>query len=297
MAKETQQRLFGGNWTQEKLELLTKYLHAYTTIFKRNPRAQFFETTYVDAFAGTGTLAAPERSGSGSQIFPELSEEVENYQKGSVQRALEVEPQFDHYIFIEKDNNRFRELEHLTKEFPTRDIRVLNQDANEFLRNWCRGFDARSSRAVVFLDPFGANVDWEVIELIAKTRAIDLWLLFPLFAVNRMLIKNQKPPTAWARRLTQLLGTANWENDFYTSRKEPESLFDSERYEVIAKIANTKKISDFFVRQLQKHFAGVAEPLILYNSRRSPLYLFCFAAGNEKGATTGLKIAKDILGN
>jgi three-Cys-motif partner protein len=45
---------FGGSWTEEKLECLKSYLGAYTTIFTGNPRAKFYTTTYVDAFAGTG---------------------------------------------------------------------------------------------------------------------------------------------------------------------------------------------------------------------------------------------------
>lgn len=292
MAKETQQRLFGGHWTQEKLEKLAKYLHAYTKIFKKNPRAVFFQTTYVDAFAGTGTLPA---LGLPGQMFPELSEGVEDYQKGSVRRALEVEPQFDHYVFIEKDKNRFSELEAIKRKFRSRDIRLANEDANEFLREWCRRFDSGKSRAVVFLDPFGANVDWDVIKLIAKTKAIDLWLLFPLFAVNRMLIKDQKPPKGWGHRLTQIFGTADWENEFYTSNKPQLGLFEAEGFEMIVKVADAQKISDFFKRRLENEFIAVAKPLILYNSRRSPLYLFCFAAGNEKGAPTALKNAQHVL--
>ena len=45
---------FGGPWTAKKLETVKKYLSAYTTIFKNNLRAQYFQTIYVDAFAGTG---------------------------------------------------------------------------------------------------------------------------------------------------------------------------------------------------------------------------------------------------
>jgi len=78
MAKETQQQLFGGSWTQEKLELLQKYLRAYTTIFARNPQAAYFDTAYVDAFAGTGTLAVPDLP---QGMFPELLEGVEEYQE------------------------------------------------------------------------------------------------------------------------------------------------------------------------------------------------------------------------
>ena len=292
MAKETQQRLFGGHWTQEKLEKLEKYLHAYTKIFEKNPGASYFDTTYVDAFAGTGTLSTPGLPG---EMFPELSEGVEDYQKGSVRRALEVEPQFDHYVFIEKDKKRYSELEELKRQFRSRDILVANEDANEFLRKWCRKFNSSKSRAVVFLDPFGANVDWDVIKRIAKTRAIDLWLLFPLFAINRMLIRDQKPPRAWADRLTQIFGTTDWEDEFYTSNKDQFPMFEAERFETIVKVADAQKISDFFIRRLKNEFFAVAKPLILYNSRRSPLYLFCFAAANEKGAPTALRIAEDIL--
>jgi len=45
---------FGGDWTTDKLERVRKYLCAYTTIFKKNLRASYFTTIYVDAFAGTG---------------------------------------------------------------------------------------------------------------------------------------------------------------------------------------------------------------------------------------------------
>jgi three-Cys-motif partner protein len=52
---------FGGNWTEEKLECLKKYLSAYTTIFTKNPKARHFQTIYVDAFAGTGYRSTSKR--------------------------------------------------------------------------------------------------------------------------------------------------------------------------------------------------------------------------------------------
>ena len=39
--------MFGGLWTQQKLEILSEYLRAYRKIFDRNERARFFETNYV----------------------------------------------------------------------------------------------------------------------------------------------------------------------------------------------------------------------------------------------------------
>ncbi len=268
-------------------------MREYTKIFETNVRARHFEITYLDAFAGTGTLAGPETDPLIPSLLPELTEDVDEYQRGSVRRALEIQPEFDHYIFIEKDKVRFNELQAIRQEFPDRDIKVENLDANDFLKIWCTTFNAAKSRAVVFLDPFGANVSWETISLIGMTKAVDLWLLFPLFAVNRMLIKDRKPFPAWAKRLTDLFGTPDWEREFYTSHKD--GLPGFEGLERIEKIADTVKISRFLVRRLKQEFVDAAEPRILYNSKRSPLYLFCFAAGNEKGATIGLRIAKYLL--
>jgi len=98
----TQSDQFGGPWTREKLECLSKYLQAYTTIFNRNPRARFFTTYYVDAFAGTGRVTL--QGGSQTLWFPEFTEpDTQEYLKGSAARALEVEPGFKRYLFIERE--------------------------------------------------------------------------------------------------------------------------------------------------------------------------------------------------
>ena len=105
----TQQTMFGGHWTQKKLEVLSEYLRAYTRIFKKNASARFFETTYVDAFAGTGVIPRPEPAPFIS-LFPASAKAEEEFRKGSVRRALEVVPRFDHYLFIEKDAVKCEEL-------------------------------------------------------------------------------------------------------------------------------------------------------------------------------------------
>ena len=52
---------FGGEWTTEKLEILSKYLKFYVQALKN----QTFEKIYIDAFAGTGVL---ERKDTGELI-------------------------------------------------------------------------------------------------------------------------------------------------------------------------------------------------------------------------------------
>jgi three-Cys-motif partner protein len=60
------------------------------------------------------------------------------------------------------------------------------EQANTFLQAWSRRTDWTRTRAVVFLDPYGMAVEWRTIAATAATRAIDLWILFPVgTGVNR----------------------------------------------------------------------------------------------------------------
>jgi three-Cys-motif partner protein len=288
---------FGGDWTEEKLELLRRYLIEYTKIFARNPKAQKLTTIYVDAFAGTGYRSSRTRKISHSALSPELLEaDADEFLKGSARLALEVEPSFKQYVFIELGAKRVKELEKLKTEFPDKSesIKIVEAEANSYLKKWCARTDWQKCRAVVFLDPYGMQVEWSLIEAIAKTKAIDLWILFPLgVAVNRVLTRGEPPPLEWAQRLTLFFGTDEWQKAFYT-RQTIQTLFGEEELQV--KDADFDSIGKFFVERLKTVFTAVAEtPRPLRNSRNVPLYLLCFAAGNPKGAPTALKIANHLL--
>ena len=285
--------MFGGQWTQQKLQVLKKYLSAYTKIFKRNLKAQFFETNYVDAFAGTGEIPRPGLKGLFAEDL-ELLQAEEQLRKGSVKLALEVDPPFNHYVFIEKDSKKCDELTALAADFPDRDIKVVNDDANAALLKWCRELDTTRQRAVVFLDPFGASMEWRVIEAIADTKAVDLWILFPYSAISRMLVNDRMPPQSWVERLTRLFGTAEWAKEFY-STSSWKSLITDEPIERVYRTADQEQITKFFMERLKAKFVAVADPGFLFNSRGSLLFVLLFAAGNEKGANAGLTIANDLL--
>lgn len=291
--------VFGGDWTSDKLDRVRKYLCAYTTIFKKNPRASYFTTIYVDAFAGTGQRvesAGRRGKASATALEDENDSDAEDFQKGSARIALEVDPPFDRFLFIERSAKRVNELQKLKSAFPNRAnvIQIEQGDANDVLKQWCRQTDWQRHRAVVFLDPYGMQADWTTIEAIAATKAIDLWLLFPLgVAVNRLLTKNEPPPQNWADALTRFFGNEDWKQEFY-SKKTERTLFGDEETE--RKEANFERIGRFFLKRLETVFAQVApNPLILTNSQGVPIYLLCFAAGNPRGAPTAVKIAKDIL--
>jgi three-Cys-motif partner protein len=284
---------FGGDWTAEKLERVRKYLVAYANIM----RNQGFRFAYIDAFAGTGYNTRRAKKEEGTLLFPELADDdAASFLDGSARIALKVEPPFTKYIFIEKDPERFDELGKLKDEFPelASDVVLINADANAYLRDLCENRKWSRNRAALFLDPFGMQVTWDTMKAIAKTKAIDLWILFPLgIGVNRLLRRDAKISEAWQRRLDDFFGTPDWRGAFYEIRTE-EGLFGNEAK--TEKVADFDSIGRFFVERLKSIFPGVAKnPLALLNSANTPLYLLCFAAGNERGAKTAVKIAQDIL--
>jgi three-Cys-motif partner protein len=270
-----------------------KYLVAYSTIMrKRN-----YQYTYIDGFAGTGyhELKQEEADG-GSRLFPEADEpEVEAFLDGSARIALQVEPRFKKYIFIEKDPKKAVEFQKLKGEFSDRaaDIVIETAEANSHLQTLCTSKTWRNHRAVLFIDPFGMQLTWETVAAIGKTEAIDTWILFPVSAVNRLLKRDGNIPDGWRRWLDTMLGEPDWFDVFFP--KERAGLF-GEEYFVRRKIADMALIGKYFNERLGSAFAGVASnPYTLCNTQGAPLFLLCFAAANPKAVDPAIKIAQDIL--
>lgn len=283
---------FGGDWTATKLQVIEHYLKGYVTALKKTK----FCKGYIDAFAGTGYRDSRKADDSDrALLFPDLAaEDPQKMLDGSARLALKVRPSFDRYIFIERNAERCRELESLKEEFPdlADTIMINHGDANEEIVKLCKK-DWSCHRAVLFLDPYGMQVEWSTIEAVAGTKAIDLWLLFPLgVGVNRLLKKDGDIPEPWRARLNSLLGTEKWYDDFYTAASAP--LFDGQFTHV--EKASIKVIGHYFNNRLKELFPGVAErPGVLKNSVNNPLYLLCFAVSNASGKNIALKIANHLL--
>lgn len=138
------------------------------------------------------------------------------------------------------------------------------------------------------------QVKWDTIKCIAGTKAIDMWILFPLgIGVSRLLTRNGRIREGWKNKLDSIFGTREWFNEFYDITIE-KNLFGTE--EKLHKNVDFNKISSFFIKRLKTVFPKVSEkPARLVNSKNNPMYLLCFAAGNSKGSATAVKIADDLL--
>lgn len=287
MKKPAQQHRFGGPWTVEKLEVIREYLLAYTQVLKR----QRLTRLYIDAFAGTGNRSSDREREQTLFDLPEL----DSMTKGSTRVALEIEPPFHKYIFIENSRRHASALEELKGEFPKRDIEILNQDANEAIQRICREQDWRFTRAVLFLDPYGMQVSWDTLRAAAATKAMDVWVLFPSgMGINRLITKSGEIPPEWQETLDRFLGCAEWRDHFYRVT-ETTNLFGETTTDVV-KEASTRKFERFFLDRLRTIFTAVApESVPLLNSRGQVMYLLCFACGNPRGADIAVRIARSVI--
>lgn len=276
---EKKQR-FGGSWTIKKLDILEKYLNFYVNALKNKP----FKKIYIDAFAGNGYIEVKDKG-----II-----------EGSAQIALKAQRKFDKYIFIERNKRCSEQLERLVSEqfANLRDrIEIINDDSNLIIQKICNDTDWNKSRAVIFLDPFAMQVKWNTLKCIAATKAMDLWYLFPMGAVNRLMKNDGNMKQSWKSRLDIVFGDNSWYTEFY--RENPQTcMFEDMRR--IQKNIDTALLKKYICEKLGTIFPKVADnPRIFYNRRNSPMFLFCFAVSNDNPKAIGLamKGADYILKN
>ncbi len=188
----------------------------------------------------------------------------------------------------------------LKHEFPALAERMIfsKEDSNPVLKDICRNWNSKTMRGVLFLDPFGMQVDWTTLEAVAATKAIDVWILFPVgIGVNRLLTRDGEIPPSWRARLDRVFGTNEWYDRFYR-HSNVHGFFDVSTQ--IVKVGSYNAIADYYQERLRTIFPAVADnPRVLTNSGGTPLFLLCFAVGNpsKKAVEAALRIAQYILAN
>ena len=269
---------FGGAWTKAKLNVLQRYLEAYTTALKNQP----FRLWYIDAFAGTGSVQLRKPTDGADEFLD-----------GSVRRALEVsDPPFDRLVFIEKDPNRCAALDGLRSAYVGRDIRVQNDEANSYLQ----GLKPPSNvRGVLFLDPFATQVSMKTLRHVATLNCFDTWILFPVSAVARLLPQSRQPADIspkWAERLRHVYGDDSWLSLYRPASQQ--SLWETADTTREPGVAG---LTGIYRERLSEAFGGrlLAESADLKNSRGSVLFELLFCVGHPKGIGPAKSIAAHLL--
>lgn len=277
------EHLFGGIWTQIKLDVLKQYLSAFTTALRRKN----LRLIYLDGFAGTGRCVVK------TEAEPAKVE-------GSARIALQTFPPFDHFCFIEQSQKKAAALLALKDEYQGQSIDVVAEDANSALQDLVRRYDWRNTRAVLFLDPFGLDVEWHTLQVVAQTRAIDVWYLFPYSGLYRQAAKSSLKLTSEGEAaITRCLGTAEWREEFYIPQRQ-QDIFGQESE---TRAADHRQMLKYVSARLRTVFPAVSDPKILYQSQKSgfpsgsPLFALYFAVSNPNQKAVGLamKIAGHIL--
>lgn len=261
-----------GYWSELKLEIVEKYGSAYTTAFRNSPNLKKY---YIDAFSGPGVHRSKH-----------TKEEIE----GSPARALKVVPPFDGFYFIDMDEDKTAHLQRLCKD--RNNVHIHTGDANAYLTKQLlptiqyRNFN----RALCLLDPYGLHLDWEVVRLAGQSKAIDMFLNFPVMDMNRNAFwrnPGQVPPDG-IERMTRFWGDESWKQAAYAESPQ-QNLFSGPD---LIKQSNDAVVGAF--RDRVKKAAGfsfVPEPLPMKNSNNAVVYYLFFASQKP----VAQKIIEDIF--
>lgn len=288
---------WGGNWTTRKIATLRKYLQSFQTALKNTA----FQRSYIDALAGDGTWRRRSRA---SAVFPGLDDDekqaVDTIREGSALVALGIEPPFDKYVFNDLDSGKAAALKKraIEKGIPVTAIEIEALDANEFIRNVCDTMNSRIQRGVVLLDPWGMQVDWSAIKVIADTHCLDMWYLFPTQPVLRLLTRAGMPPEPWCVKLDTSLGTTSWRTEFYRPVVGSDDLFGQRPHEQLRREASFDSVEAFVVQRLKETFSGsVLDTPLRLGPRNHPFFSFFFASGNPSPKAKALteRLARAVV--
>lgn len=283
----TAEHRFGGVWTEVKLAAISAYSEFFTGAIGRK-----FDLWYIDPFAGTGSRFAEEETGGlfgGGPIST-----IERQYPGSAARALSIDPPFDHLRFGDTKKSHIKALEALVALHPDRDARVIRGDANSFVQFmfqhsfWSdphgRG---RGSRALVFLDPYGLEVKWHTLEVLAACEKADVWFLANLKAAVQQLSRDHRKLDADKRRaLGEYFGTGDWEAEFYRDVEEGGLLGMMETRK--EREATKQEVAAFHRQQLRKMFCYVSDPLPLAVGGMDDYFLLYCMSNNKSPAARAL---------
>ena len=261
-----------GIWSELKLEIIEQYGAAYTKAFSRTPNLKKY---YIDGFSGAGV-----------HIAKKTKAEVE----GSPSRALKVRPPFDGYCFIDLNADKTDYLRAICGD--RSDVDIHTGDSNEYLLNTVLPTIQyeKYTRALCLLDPYALHLNWEVIFQAGQSRAVDMFLNFPVMDMNRNAIwrSPEKVPQDGIERMNKFWGDKSWRNVAYVESKQ-QNLFSEPDKE---KQPNEVIVAAF--RDRLKKVAGfsyVPEPLPMRNSRNAVVY-YLFLASPKAVAE---KIITDIF--
>lgn len=245
-----------GYWSEIKLEIISKYAKAYSVIL--SSKSNLYHV-YIDGFAGSGV---------------HIARSTGEFVSGSPLNALLIDPPFKEFFFIDLDGDKVAELHRQTE---TREnVHIRKGDCNRLLLEWVfprvRYEDYR--RGLCLLDPYGLDLNWEVIKAAGEMRTIDLFLNFPIMDMNRNVLWRQHAKVTRENegRMNAYWGDHSWKQIAY---REEATLFGPE----LQKTDNSTVVAAFRKRLKEvAKFGFVPEPMPMRNKQGAEVYYLFFAS-------------------
>lgn len=264
-----------GIWYEVKLAIVKEYASAYARIMdaQRREKIPSLRWFYIDAYAGSGH---------------HVSKTSGNLVDGSPLNALNTNPPFHEYHFIDTDKGRAAELR---KEVGNRqDVFTYSDDCNTVLLRevFPRADYSQYKRALCLLDPYNIDLTWEVIETAGKSRSIELFMNFMIMDVNRNAMRRNpdKSIASKVAQMTRLWGDESWKDEGYD---QVPTLWDET---VPLKVSNERFAEAFRQRLIRKAgFKFVPTPMPMKTRSNSVIYYLYFASQKE----AGMDIVNDIF--
>ncbi len=248
-----------GVWSELKLEIVENYGGAYTKAFAKQKGLKKY---YIDAFSGAGVHVSKR---TGGQV------------EGSPARALKVSPPFDHFYFVDMDADKTKHLATLCQG--RGDVDVVTGDATSYLTQTLLPSIQykKFNRALCLLDPYGLHLDWDVMHQAGQSKAIDLFLNFPVMDMNRNAIWRtpENAPKDGIERMNRFWGDESWRQAAY-AESDQGNLFSARD---LVKKDNAAIVKAFQMRlQTVAGFEFAPDPLPMRNSNNAVVYYLFFAS-------------------
>lgn len=259
-----------GNWSEIKLDIVRDYASEYSKILARQTFVRRY--LYIDAFAGWGIHVSKT---TGEPI------------QGSPINALQIQPPFSEYHFIDLDDRRVESLNAISAQ--CKDVTVHHGDCNEILLNdvFPRCGYSDYARGLCLLDPYSLNLNWSILETAGQMKSIEIFYNFMIVDANRNVLWHNPDQVRQSQRdkLTRAWGDESWRDAAYRTER---GLFGD-----IEEKASNESVVSAFQERLRKiaGFSYVPDPLPMRNSTGATVYYLFFASPNK----TGSKIVEYIF--
>lgn len=298
--------IWGGVWSRKKLDCVEDYLEAFLNVMQNQTQ---WKLVYFDAFSGSGKQHIKNRA-SDSQQMSFGDQSINEFLEGSALRALKLTSNresenrrgFAKFEFIDIDNEAIQSLnEKVAEEYPQLSSRCEYHcgDSNLILPKTLEQYDWSKTRGVIFIDPFKPNMTVDMLKCVAKTQALDVWFLFPLSGIGRMMARDEKAINdSWNNKLDMFYGSHDWHETLYTANDQLTLIENEESLQTLTRKQGYEDLLRYTEEWLKTIFgaSNVLPPRVLHAGTSPHFALFAaISSTREPAIKLWKKISKHIL--